>query len=101
MISFSLAALGLVPGRLRTDTPQNARILRYLSKPRGGGGRGGLPAYRLSPSQDGKRNEILENFGASEAQGIREGLLQEEWAADALGHCRGDGLRARISSQDA
>lgn len=66
----------------------------------GGWGGGGLPGYSLSPNQDGKCVQIVKEFGTYETQGIREGLLQEKWAADALGHCRGDGLCAWIPPQD-
>lgn len=99
---ISLAALNLVPGGIRTDTPrkeeQNARIFGYCQDRRGVGVGGCW--IRLTPHQDGKCVQILEQFGACEAQGIFEGLLQEEWAADTLGHRRGDGLRAWISPQD-
>lgn len=67
---------------------------------RRGVGGGGLPGPKLSPNQDGKCVHIVEDFGAYENQGVREGLLQEERAADALGHRCADGLRARISPQD-
>lgn len=81
---------------IRLKTPEFSDICRDH---RGVGG-SGLPGYRLSPNQDGKCIQIVEEFGAYKNQGVREGLLQEEWAADALGHCRGDGLHARISPQD-
>lgn len=102
LMCISLAALKLVPGGIRTETPrkknQNARIFGYLSRPPGGGVGGCW--IRLTPHQDGKYFQIFEEFDAFEAQGIFEGLLQEEWAADTLGHRRGDGLRAWISPQD-
>lgn len=81
---------------IRLKTPESSDICQAA----GGVGGGGLPGYRLSPNQNGKCVQIVEEFGAYETQGVREGLLQEEWAADALGHCCGDGLRARISPQD-
>lgn len=81
---------------IRLKTPESSDICQAA----GGVGGGGLPGYRLSPNQNGKCVQIVEEFGAYETQGVREGLLQEEWAADALGHCRGDGLCARISPQD-
>lgn len=80
-----------------TSERQNSRISVETA---GGVGGGGLPGDRLSPNQDGKFVQIVEEFGAYESQGVREGLLQEKWAADTLGHCRVDGLRARISPQD-
>lgn len=64
-------------------------------------GRGGLLGHGPGLNHDGKFGQNMEQLGACESKSIREGLLQEEWPADALSHCRGDGLRAWISSQVA
>lgn len=47
---------------------------------------------------------VEEDFGANSArknQGVREGLLQEEWPADTLGLCCCDGLCAWVCPQVA
>lgn len=103
LMCISLAALNLVPGGICTDTPREKKKktpeFSDICQDRRGVGVGGC-WIRLTPHQDGKCVQILEEFGACKAQGIFEGLLQEEWAADTLGHRRGDGLRAWISPQD-
>lgn len=63
-----------------------------------GGGGGGLwePGYGPNIIQDGMVKEVDKKLVFKEIQGVREGLLQEERTADALGfRCR-DGLCAGI-----
>lgn len=60
------------------------------------GGGGDLLGYRLSLNQDGMSAEVIRKYSVSESQGVREGLLQEEWSADTLGLCGSDRLCAWI-----
>lgn len=66
-----------------------------ISAARDGGG-GDLLVYRLSLNQDGLSAEGIRKYSVSEGQGVREGLLQEEWSADTLGLCGSDRLCAWI-----
>lgn len=59
----------------------------------------GLLGYEPSLKYDGEVEEVVEKYGVGEIQGIREGLLQEEWPADTLGHRCSDGLCAGIPPQ--
>lgn len=104
LMCISLAALNLVPGGIRTDTPRKKKQKKTpefsdICQNCWGVGVGGC-WIQLTPHQDGKCVQNLEECGACEDQGIFEGLLQEEWAADTLGRRRGDGLHAWISPQD-
>ena len=80
------------------------RTLIYLTQPGDpdicsrSGGRGGRGPILI---QDGGDEEVHEEDGVTETQGVHNGLLQEEWPSDSLGLCRGDGLHARIPPQVA
>lgn len=58
-----------------------------------------MDIYGPSLSQDDRVSEDVQRFDVSENQGVREGLLQEEWTPNAVRLRCGDGLCAGICSQ--